>query len=141
MNARKSIALFIVFSLLGMNAMQAGQPLGTAKARGDYRSYSQAQQSGSRARPAYRYSAPIVRSTPAIRAEQAPVVAQAPSDARRYSVAPSTDEKAVTSSKAPTPCPSASSVTSSGRRYSGNSGRTSKPAWSLQKTDPGKYSN
>lgn len=166
MNARKVFLLVLAISLVGPSVGQAGQALGTAKARGDFRPYGQAQQSVSRSvrrsQPAYRYSAPrsapVIVESPVISAVPGPVVAQAPvTEARRFSHAPAAEkEAAATSSKKPCPQTTATvAPSSSGRRYSyapateysgssvrryaGNSGRSSRPAWSLQKTDPGKY--
>jgi hypothetical protein len=164
MNA-KFTALFVALILVVPSLAQAGQPLGTAKARGDYRPYWEAQQSVNRSvrrsRPAYRNTVPqaapvIVRSAPVVRGEEGAVIAQAPVEARRFSQAPANENSAVTTTK---PCPESAAVTSqpsSGRRYSyapapqysdnpvrrysGNVGRSSQPAWALPKTSPGKYS-
>lgn len=161
----KFTALFVVLTLIAPSFALAGQPLGTAKARGDYRPYWQAQQSVSRSvrqsRPTYRYNAPqsapvIVRSAPVIREVPTDAIAQAPVEARRFSQAPANENGAVSTAK---PCPESGAVTSqpsTGRRYSyapaptssgnfsrsysGNVGRSSQPAWALPKTAPGKYS-
>jgi hypothetical protein len=151
-------------TLVAPSLAQAGQPLGTAKARGDYRPYWQAQQSTSlsvrRSQPAYRYEAPvIVRSAPVIREAPSAVVAQAPAPdtTRRFSQAPASENEAVSTSS---PCPGSTAVASqptSGRRYSyapapqysgnpvrrysSNVGRRGGPNWSLPKTDPGKYNS
>lgn len=120
-----------------------------------------------RSRPTYRYSAPrsapvIVRSAPAIRAEEGAVIAQAPVEARRFSQAPTAENQPkVTSSGNPCHGTSiASAPSQSGRRYSyapgssapamgysgsparsysGNVGRSSQPLWSLPKTDSRKF--
>lgn len=164
MNARKSFVLFLAVSLLGTSIGQADQAIGTAKARGDFRSYNQAQRSAARcvtrSRPAYRYSAPrsapVIVESPVIREVPGPVVAQAPTDGRRFSQTPAMEnEAATTSSTKPCSEPSSAAATSSGRRYSyaptagysaspvrrysGNARQSSRPNWSLQKTDPGKY--
>jgi len=165
MNA-KLTALFVALTLIAPSFAEAGQPLGTAKARGDYRPYWQSQQSVARpvrrSRPAYRYYAPtgesaVVRSAPVIReVPSADAIAQAPVEARRFSQAPASENGAVSTAK---PCPESAGVASqpsSGRRYSyapapqysgnpvqrysGNGGRSSQPAWALPKTAPGKYS-
>jgi hypothetical protein len=161
----KFTALFVALTLFAPSFALAGQALGTAKARGDYRPYWQAQQSVTRqvrrSRPTYRYSAPqsapvIVRSAPVISEVPTDAVAQAPVEVRRFSQAPSSENGAVSTAK---PCPESAAVTSqpsSGRRYSyapapqysgnpvrrysGNAGRSSQPAWALPKTAPGKYS-
>ncbi len=155
MNASKLIALFLAISVMAPSLGQAGQALGTAKARGDFRSYSQAQRSVARSvtrsRPAYRYSAPrsapMIVESPVIRAVPGPVVAQAPVEGRRFSQAPATENQApatpspTTSSAgrrysyAPAPQYSGSPV----RRYSGDSEQSGRPTWSLPKTNPGKY--
>jgi hypothetical protein len=164
MNA-KFTALFVAITLLAPNFGQAGQPIGTAKARGDYRGFYQSQtqrsRSVARSQPAYRYStprsAPVIVQTPVIREVPGPVVAQAPAPdaSRRFSQAPAGEGNAVASAK---PCPESAPVASqpnSGRRYSyapapqysgnpvrrysGNDGRSSQPTWALPKTAPGKY--
>lgn len=165
MNA-KLTALFAALILVVPSLAQAGQPLGTAKARGDFRPFAEANRptarSVTRSRPAYRFYAPqsesvIVRSAPAISEEEGAVIAQAPVEARRFSQAPADENSEVTATK---PCPESAAVTSqpsSGRRYSyapapeysgnpvrrysGNVGHSSRPTWSLPKTDPGKYSS
>ncbi len=168
MNARKVFLAVLAISLVGPSVGQAGQALGTAKARGDFRPYSQAQQSASRgvrrSQPAYRYSAPrsapVIVETPVIRDVPGPVVAQAPvAEARRFSQAPIAEQEAAATSTNK-PCPQATATaapSSSGRRYSyapaptssgnysrsysGNSGRSSTPTWSLPKTDSRKFNN
>lgn len=165
MNARNLSALFVALALVAPSLSQAGEAIGPAKARGDYRGFYQSQTQGSpsvaRSRPAYRYStprtAPVIAQTPVIQEVPGPVVAQAPTpaEARRFSQAPAAENEAV--SKA-VPCPEPQAVVSqpdSGRRYSyapapqyssnpvrrysSNVGQGSRPAWSLQKTDPSKY--
>jgi hypothetical protein len=168
MNARKVFLLILAISLIGPSVGQAGQAIGTAKARGDFRPFAEANRSTARSvtrsRPVYRYSAPqsapvIVRSAPVIREVPGPVVAQAPTTdaARRFSQAPASENGAVSTAK---PCPERAPVASqpsSGRRYSyapaptssgnysrsysGNSGRSSAPTWSLPKTDSRKYNS
>lgn len=168
MNARKVFLLVLAISLVGPSVGQAGQAVGTAKARGDFRSYSQAQQSVARSvrrsQPAYRYSAPrsapVIVESPVIRDVPGPLVAQAPvAEARRFSESPAAEtEAAATSSNEP--CPQTSAIaapSSSGRRYSyapapassgnysrsfsGNSGQSSTPSWSLPKTDSRKFNS
>jgi hypothetical protein len=168
MSTRKVFLLVLVVSLVGPSAGQAGQALGTAKARGDFRPYSQAQQSVTRnvrrSRPAYRYSAPrsapVIVESPVIRDVPGPVVAQAPAtEARRFSQAPAAEkEAAATSSDKPCPQTSATAAPSSSvrrysyapapassgnfsRSYSGNSGRSSTATWSLPKTDSRKFNS
>lgn len=164
MNA-KFTALFVTLTLIAPSFGVAGEPIGPAKARGDYRGFYQSQtqrsRSVARSRPAYRYStprsAPVIVQSPVIReVPSADAIAQAPVEARRFSQAPAADNSAVATAK---PCPESTAVTSqpsSGRRYSyapapqysgnpvrrysGNVGRSSQPAWSLPKTAPGKYS-
>lgn len=156
MNASKLVALFLAIGMLGTTVVQAGEALGPAKARGDFRPFSEAQQPVSRSRSIYRYRAPVARTAPRTQQTTESAVAAAPSDSRRYSAAPSTEQEAVASSPKSSPCPSTPSVSDSGRRYSyapapatsGNSyrsysrgsGHSSQPAWSLLKTDPRKYS-
>jgi hypothetical protein len=165
MNA-KFTALFVAMTLFAPILAQAGEPIGPAKARGDYRGFYQSQtqrgRSVTRSRPAYRYSTPrsapvIVRSEQVIPEEGGAVIAQAPVEARRFSQAPAADSGAVADSK---PCPEFAPVASQSnsgrrysyapatqysgnpvRRYSGNGGRSSQPAWALPKTDPGKYNS
>ncbi len=166
MNARKIFLLILAIGLVIPSVGQAGQALGPAKARGDFRPFSEAQQSATRSprrsRPTYRYSAPrsapVIVESPTVRDVPGPVVAEAPAaEARRFSQAPAVEKEAAGTTSS-TPCPQ-NSVTSappsSGRRYSyapapqysgspvrrysGNSGHTSRPTWSLLKTDPGKY--
>jgi hypothetical protein len=152
MNARNLTALFVAITLLVPSLGHAGQAVGTAKARGDFRSFNQAQQSVARSvtrsRPVYRYSAPqsapvIVRSAPVIREEAGAVVAQAPVEARRFSQAPAA-ENAPTAQSAPTTSSArrysyAPSTSGTMRNYSGNVGRSSRELWSLPKTDPQKF--
>lgn len=166
MNA-KFTALFVALTLFAPMLAQAGDAIGPAKARGDYRGFYQSQtqrsRSVTRSRPAYRYStprsAPVIVQSDVIREVPGPVVAQAPSaDAsRRFSQAPAADGGAVATAK---PCPESSPVASqpsSGRRYSyapatqysgnsvcrysGNAAHSSQPTWALPKTDPGKYNS
>ena len=167
MNARKVFLLILAISLVGPSFGQAGEALGTAKARGDFRPYSQAQQSATRSvrrsQPAYRYSAPrsapVIVESPVIREVPGPIVAQAPvAEARRFSQAPAAEKDATATSNQPCPQTSATAApSSSGRRYSyapapassgnysrsfsGNSGRSSAPTWSLPKTDPRKFNS
>lgn len=165
MNA-KFTALFVAITLFAPMLAQAGEAIGPAKARGDYRGFYQSQtqrsRSVTRSRPAYRYStprsAPVIVQTPVIREEEGTVIAQAPAPdvARRFSQAPTAEGGAATAAKA---CPESAPVASqpnSGRRYSyapapqysgnpvrrysGNVGRSSQPTWALPKTAPGKYS-
>ena len=156
MNA-KFTALFVAITLLAPSLSHAGQPIGTAKARGDFRPYSQAQRSDARSvtrsRPAYRYSAPVVREVPSA------AIAQAPVEERRFSQAPAAENSQPAAATSAKPCSERASVASqpsSGRRYSyapapqysgnpvrrysGNVGHSSRPTWSLPKTDAGKYS-
>lgn len=167
MNA-KFTTLFVAIALLAPSLGQAGQTLGTAKARGDFRPFAEANRSTARSvtrsRPVYRYSAPqsasaIVRSAPVIREVPGPVVAQAPTTdaARRFSQAPAGETGSVSTAK---PCPERAPVASqpsSGRRYSyapapassgnfsrsysSNSGRSSTPTWALPKTDSRKFNS
>jgi hypothetical protein len=167
MSARKVFLLILSISLVGPSIGQAGQAPGTAKARGDFRPYSQAQQSVTRSvrrsQPAYRYSAPrsapVIVESPAIRDVPGPVVAQAPvAEARRFSQAPAAEqETAATSNNKPcqvtaTGAPSGSrrrysyapAPASSGnysRSYSGNFSRSSTPTWPLPKTDSRKFNS
>lgn len=168
MNVRKVFLLVLAISLVGPSVGHAGQALGTAKARGDFRPYSQAQQSVTRSvrrsQPAYRYSAPrsapVIVESPIVRDVPGPVVAQAPvAEARRFSQAPAAEqEAAATSDNKPCPQTTATAApSSSGRRYSyapapassdnynrsysSNSGRSSTPTWSLPKTDPRKFNS
>jgi hypothetical protein len=168
MNASKLIALFLAISVMAPSVVQAGQALGTAKARGDFRPFAEANRSVgrsvTRSRPVYRYSAPrtapvIVRSAPVIREEAGAVIAQAPVEARRFSQAPAAENKSAATTSA-NPCQgnsTAAAPSSSGRRYSyapapassgnysrsfsGNSGRSNIPTWSLPKTDSRKYNS
>jgi hypothetical protein len=164
MNA-KFTALLVAMTLFTPMLAQAGEAIGPAKARGDYRGFYQSQtqrgRSVTRSRPAYRYgtprSTPVIVQAPVIREEEGAVIAQAPVEARRFSQAPAADGGAVANSK---PCPESAPVASqpnSGRRYSyapatqysgnpvrsysGNVSRRSQPAWALPKTDPGKYNS
>ena len=169
MNARKVFLLILAISLVGPSVGQAGEALGTAKARGDFQALSQANRSIDslrvrRSQPAYRYSAPrsapVIVESPVIRDVPGPVVAQAPvAEARRFSQAPVAEQEAAATSNNK-PCPQATATaapSSSGRRYSyapapassgnysrsysGNSGRSSIPTWSLPKTDSRKYNS
>jgi hypothetical protein len=163
MNA-KFTALFVTITLFAPMLAQAGEAIGPAKARGDYRGFYQSQtqrsRSVARSRPAYRYStprsAPAIVQTPVIGEEEGAVIAQAPVETRRFSQAPAAEGSAAASAK---PCPESAPVASqpsSGRRYSyapapqysgnpvrrysGNVGHSSQPTWALPKTAPGKYS-
>ena len=128
MNARNLTALFVAITLFVPSLGHAGQALGTAKARGDFRPFSQSQQSVARSvrqsRPASRYSAPqsapVIARTPMIQEEAGAVIAQAPVEARRFSQAPADENQtAVTTSGNPCQGTSvASAPSSSGRRYS-----------------------
>jgi hypothetical protein len=164
MNA-KFTALFVTLTLIAPNLGLAGQPIGTAKARGDFGNYqsqgssprwaAQARSNNRYSAPKYstpQYSAPVVREVPS-----ADAIAQAPVEARRFSQAPATESGAVSTAK---PCPESTAVASppsSGRRYSyapapqssgnpvrrysSNVGRSSQPTWSLPKTAPGKFNS
>jgi hypothetical protein len=156
MNATRMFSLAIVLGMLGASFAHAAPP---AKARGDYRpNYGRVQRSSSWS--GTRYRAPVVRSAPAY----APaVIAQAPTEVRRFSYAP--QAPAVTT--APTvvnPCPPVTTV-ESGRRFSYapapavesapvvrsyqpaysrpvyRSGGGGRDLWALPKTDPRKYSS
>jgi hypothetical protein len=164
MNA-KFTALFVSLTLIAPNIGVAGQPIGTAKARGDFGNYqsqgssprwaAQARSNNRYSAPRYsapRYSAPVVREVPS-----ADAIAQAPVEARRFSQAPASENGAVSTAK---PCPDSAAVASppsSGRRYSyapapastgnfsrsysSNSGRSSTPTWALPKTDSRKFNS
>jgi hypothetical protein len=161
MNA-KFTALFVAITLLAPSFSQAGQAIGTAKARGDYGNY-QSQGSTPRwanqARSNYRnsaprYSAPVVREVPST------AIAQAPVEARRFSQAPAVKNNQPAVAANAKPCRESAPVASqpsSGRRYSNspapastgnfsrsyssNSGRSSAPTWSLPKTDSRKFNS
>jgi hypothetical protein len=164
----KFTTLFVAIALLAPSLGQAGQALGTAKSRGDFRPFAEVNPSTSRivarSRPVYRSTAPqsapvIVRSAPVIREVPGPVVAQVPTTdaARRFSQAPASENGAVSTAK---PCPERASVASqpsSGRRYSyapapassgnfsrsysSNSGRSNTPTWAQPKTDSRKFNS
>ena len=74
MNARFT-ALFVAITLLVPSIGQAGEAVGTAKARGDYgnfQSQGSVTRSAGRSRPTYRYSAPVVREALARRSAKRP---------------------------------------------------------------------
>lgn len=168
MNAHYLFAPFLALATLGVSIAIAGPTIGTAKARGDYRSWNatQSQRSVARSRPAYQYRAPAMQSAPVIVQSQAPVssapqLAQAPEEARRFSYAPAPENAAVAGSPcAPTTTPPQSGrrysyapaepadapTVSAPRAYSGNSGYTRSRSntvdrWSLPKTDPRKFND
>jgi hypothetical protein len=136
---------FLMVGLMAASVASARQPIGTAKARGDYHGFSSSRQSSTCNGRSYRTYAPIVRTAPA------PIVAEAPVEGRRFSYDPSADaEQGVVEPAAPiysgsqvmegaersyySPAPQRSY-----RAYSGGSRRSDKPAWALPKTDPRKY--
>ena len=162
MNVRYLMSMFAVAGILAAGAAHAAPTVGTAKARGDYRSFSQTQQSTARSQPMYRRSAPMTHSAPMIVQSRsamvapAPAVAQAPSEARRFSYDPATATLTTTA------CPPSTTTVDSGRRFSyapESMGAVSSPGvyssgpgysrsrtgaahvdrWALPKTDPRKY--
>lgn len=164
MNARTLFTMSVVIALLGSTAVQAGQAVGTAKARGDYRSFSKAYHMVSQSRPVYRcrpmstQSAPVaVNSSPTTQPAPAQATAKAPMVTRRFSEAPSTENQATTASstnlspaastapQAPAsvrrysyaPAPAYSGYQT--RRYMSNSTHSEHAVWPLPKADPNKY--
>lgn len=160
MNARYFMSMFAVAGIFAAGAAQAAPTVGTAKARGDYRSFSQTQQSA-RSRPMYRRSVPMTQSAPMIVQSRpamvtpAPALAQAPGEARRFSYEPITAVPTM-------PCPQSTTTVESGRRYSyspestpavsssrvyssgpgysrSRTGAAHVDRWALPKTDPRKY--
>ena len=155
MKARRILGLSPLI-MLTMVAAAAAAP-GTNKARGIY-SRGGWESGGGPARHRYSQRAPATYNAPIVRSVEAPQVAQAPAEGRRFSYAPS--GQVVTS-----PCPPA--TVDSGRRYSYapstpavapqstaprmyysqpsySSGRRSsghRDLWALPKTDPRKYNS
>lgn len=148
MNARKTLAVFAITTLLAAQAALAA-PVGTAKSLGDYRPFWQSQ-FGSTARAhrtyahrTYATQAPMVMAPAAVMAAPAPApaaVAQAPTAGRRFSYEPSSATgAAATAATAP--------VTATAPIVQGHAYRpahsTARHAtvnrWSLPKTDARKY--
>lgn len=164
MNARKTFVLFSMFSLVLVGSAAAAVNNVTADGHfvrmGTLRATAQRNYAGR----SYAYRAPSVRSAPAIAAAQPQAVAQAPTEARRFSYEPSTAaastvpcpeatasapvvdgarrfsyEPTPEATAAPTTAP-ATQAYSPRANYSGRSGsRASIESWDLQKTDPRKY--
>jgi hypothetical protein len=165
MSSRIYITAIAVISLIGMSEAQAGQPIGTAKARGDFRSFGSPQRSVARSNSGYRYRAPVVRSetvivqAPTAAPETAVAQAPAPADQRRMSHDPAAQEQAEADAPATSPCPGVTAQ--SGRRYSyspeaaapvvggqtrrsyatARNGAIGGELWSLPKTDPRKFNS
>jgi hypothetical protein len=159
MNATRIFSSAIILGMLGASLAQAAPP---AKARGDYRpNFGRIQSSSSWS--GTRYRAPVVRSAPVIASPAPTIVAQAPTEIRRFSYAP----QAPAATSAPTvvnPCPPVTTV-ESGRRFSYapapavepvpvvrsyqpaynrpayRSGGGGRDLWALPKTDARKYSS
>jgi len=161
MNAKALLSSLVIASLFGVSLGQAA-PIGTAKARGDFRSFSQAQHARS-SRPVHRYGAPIVTVAPSQRqAASAPQVVQAPGEVRYFTSTPSvgTDQPCpqlldsaavgpVDTEHRRSPAPAASApVIGSSREFCsrstyapGSNGRGNVNLWSLPKTDARKYNS
>lgn len=162
MNAKALLSSLVIASLFGVCVGQAA-PIGTAKARGDFRSFSQAQHSRS-SRAMQRYGSPIVSIAPAQRqAAFAPRVVQAPGEVRYFTSTPSVGADqpcpqtldsvnigAVDSESRRAPLPAAASVPVVGasREFCsrptyapGRGSRGNVDLWSLPKTDARKFNS
>jgi hypothetical protein len=124
MNARNFVTAGLAFIVLAAGVAQARQPIGTAKARGDYSGYSatRSQRGMAGSRSTYRYRAPTRRTAPMIVAAPvtpapAAVVAQAPVESRRFSYAPAPAVEAAAPATT-SPCVPSAAAPSAARRYS-----------------------
>jgi hypothetical protein len=156
MNARRIFGMASLIVLTIVSAAAAAGP-GTNKSRGIYNRGGW-ESVGGAARQRYVQRAPATYYAPIVRPTEAPQVAQAPVEGRRFSYAPSS--QAVTS-----PCPP--TAVDSGRRYSyapstpaiapqtsaprmyysqpsyrsGRGGSGYRGLWELPKADPRKYNS
>ena len=170
MNSRKVISLSAMFALTLIGAMgTATAAVNNMTASGGFRPMNSGSWSGGRSRSANYHRAYAYRAPATVRpqiASSATQVAQAPSEGRRFSYAPSTGQ-AVSSGCGAAVAPSTATVTESARRFSYapttdgavqaapmapsysspshgrrgmSSSRSATPElWSLPKTDPRKF--
>jgi ribonuclease E len=139
------------FALAGMVAMiaasvAAAAPIGTAKARGDYRPFWQSQLAPVRV-ASRGYARRATTSAVAVEAPVAapaaqPQVAQAPAEGRRFSYEPA--QAPAAAAPATTMPMTAAPTTAPAPRYYAprvhcSSSRTTLDRWALPKTDPRKY--
>jgi hypothetical protein len=160
MNFRKLLTLATLLATLAASSALAA-PVGTAKARGDYRPFWQSNWN----QPAVRHHAyarrsyapmvvasapaPVAIAAPAATTTSAPQVAQAPDAGRRFSYEPQTAApQQATAAPAIAPAPQAAPATTMAapqrmmaapRHYSRRATRHTPNRWALPKTDPRKY--